>query len=226
MCSNIGVDATDKETIKAPDTVTLRGSGEHKDDEVGDGDKDTLKATDTVSRKGSEDHIDDEVGVTDKVTLKAPDLVTPTGSGEQNDDEVGAADKETLKATETMTPKDSEDHVDDVDPVLNTSPKPNQNALELSQITPDSYHTSPPKKNRKKLKVTWRHGLVRRSGRRRNNRSLSNSAETAHVVDSDDPEMPESSVSVFTKKDINQSKKRKNLRSAHFEKTKDAPKRT
>ncbi|KAK9050875.1 hypothetical protein SSX86_030157 [Deinandra increscens subsp. villosa] len=87
----------------------------------------------------------------------------------------------------------------DVDSALNTSPKPNLNVV--SQITPDSFHTSPTKKSRNKLKVTWRHGLVRRSGRRRNNGSLSNSPETPHVLESDDPEMSESPVSVSKKRD-------------------------
>ncbi|KAK9073536.1 hypothetical protein SSX86_007860 [Deinandra increscens subsp. villosa] len=100
----------------------------------------------------------------------------------------------------------------DVHTALNTSPTPNQN-LE-SQSTPGSFHTSPPKRNRKKLKVTWRHGAVRRSGRRRNNSSLSNSADTALVLDSDDPEMSEPPAAVSKKRDppveaVQESKKRK-----------------
>ncbi|KAK9072042.1 hypothetical protein SSX86_008474 [Deinandra increscens subsp. villosa] len=91
-------------------------------------------------------------------------------------------------------------------------PKPNQ--IVLSQITPESVHTSPTKKSRKKLKVTWRHGRVRRSGRRRNNGSLSNSPETPLVLESDDPEMSESPVSSSKKRDatvedVQNSKKRK-----------------
>ncbi|KAK9063007.1 hypothetical protein SSX86_016877 [Deinandra increscens subsp. villosa] len=91
-------------------------------------------------------------------------------------------------------------------------PKPNQ--FVLSQITPESVHTSPTKKSRKKLKVTWRHGRVRRSGRRRNNGSLSNSPETPLVLESDDPEMSESPVSSSKKRDatvedVQNSKKRK-----------------
>ncbi|KAK9070516.1 hypothetical protein SSX86_010918 [Deinandra increscens subsp. villosa] len=98
------------------------------------------------------------------------------------------------------------------DPMCDVDPKPNQ--IVLSQITPESFHTSPTKKSRKKLKVTWRHGRVRRSGRRRNNGSLSNSPETPHVLESDDPEMSESPVSSSKKRDatvedVQKSKKRK-----------------